>query len=55
MQLSIREEQPEDVAAIRRLNEQAFGQPQEARLVDLLHRAPPPTHGSACTPNSRPT
>lgn len=36
MQISIREEQPGDVAAIRHLNEKAFGQPQEARLVELL-------------------
>jgi GNAT superfamily N-acetyltransferase len=36
MQISIREEQPEDVAAIRRVNEKAFGQPQEARLIELL-------------------
>jgi putative acetyltransferase len=34
--VSIREEEPEDVIAIRRVNEEAFGQPQEARLVDML-------------------
>jgi putative acetyltransferase len=33
---TIREEQPEDYTEIRRLNEQAFDQPLEARLVDLL-------------------
>jgi putative acetyltransferase len=33
---TIREEQPEDYTGIRRLNEQAFDQPLEARLVDLL-------------------
>jgi len=32
----IREERPEDVAGVRRVNEQAFGQPQEAALVDAL-------------------
>lgn len=35
----IREETPEDVADIRRVNEQAFGQPNESNLVDALrHR-----------------
>lgn len=37
--IAIREEQPEDVAAIRAVNEEAFGQPAEARLVDKLRRA----------------
>lgn len=32
----IREEQPEDIPAIRFVNEQAFGQPQEAGVVDAL-------------------
>ncbi len=36
MQATIRDEKPEDTSAIRRLNEQAFGQSQEARLIDLL-------------------
>jgi putative acetyltransferase len=36
MQVSIRDEQPEAVAAIRRVNERAFGQPQAARLIELL-------------------
>jgi putative acetyltransferase len=36
MQVTIRDEKPEDVIAIRHLNEEAFGQPLEARLVDLL-------------------
>ena len=35
-QITIREEQPHDIAAIGDLNEEAFGQPQEARLVDRL-------------------
>jgi len=35
-QLTIRDERPDDVAAIRHVNEEAFGQPQEARLVDSL-------------------
>jgi putative acetyltransferase len=34
----IREERPEDKIAIRKVNEQAFGQPQEANLVDTLRR-----------------
>jgi putative acetyltransferase len=33
---TIREEQSEDHTGIRRLNEQAFDEPLEARLVDLL-------------------
>jgi putative acetyltransferase len=33
---TIREERPEDHAGINRVNEEAFGQPLEARLVDLL-------------------
>jgi putative acetyltransferase len=34
--LVIREERPEDIAAIRALNDAAFGQPQEGRIVDAL-------------------
>jgi putative acetyltransferase len=41
VEISIVEERPHDVAAIRRVNEKAFGQPQEADLVDLLR-----AHGS---------
>ena len=33
---TIREEKPEDTSAIRLVVEQAFGQPNEANLVDLL-------------------
>ena len=36
MRVTIREEKLEDAVAVRRVNEEAFGQPQEARLVDLL-------------------
>jgi putative acetyltransferase len=32
----IREERPEDIAAIYRINEQAFNRPDEAELVNLL-------------------
>jgi putative acetyltransferase len=32
----VRQERPGDVAAIRHVNEQAFGQPAEANLVDML-------------------
>ena len=32
----IREERPEDVTGIRHVNEQAFGQPEEAHIVDML-------------------
>lgn len=35
----IREERPEDRADVRRVNEQAFGQPGEADLVDALRAA----------------
>jgi len=34
----IRLEEPEDIAAIRRVNEEAFGSPAEADLVDALRR-----------------
>jgi putative acetyltransferase len=34
--VEIREENPEDTVDVRRVNEEAFGQPQEARLVELL-------------------
>jgi putative acetyltransferase len=34
----IRQEQPEDTAAIHQVNEQAFGQRAEANLVDALRR-----------------
>lgn len=37
-ELVIREERPGEVAAIHTLNVQAFGQPQEADLVDALRR-----------------
>jgi putative acetyltransferase len=36
MLVTIREEQAEDIAAIREVNDKAFGQPLEGRLVDLL-------------------
>lgn len=36
MSVVVREEEPGDVDAVRRLNEDAFGQPDEARLVDSL-------------------
>jgi putative acetyltransferase len=36
--VEIREERPEDVAAIREVNSQAFGQELEGRIVDALRR-----------------
>ena len=36
MSLSIRVEQPGDELGIREVNEQAFGEPLEARLIDAL-------------------
>lgn len=40
--LRIRPEQPEDRAAVRRVNEAAFGQPDEADLVDAIREAAAP-------------
>jgi putative acetyltransferase len=34
--IEIREERPEDIASIRELNKRAFGQAQEANIVDAL-------------------
>ena len=36
MMIEVREETPSDLPAIRYVNEQAFGGPEEARLVDML-------------------
>lgn len=41
MENLIRSEEPHDVAAIRRVEELAFGRPEEADLVDLLRRSCP--------------
>ncbi len=41
MTLSIREETPQDEAAIRQVNERAFGQKQEADIVDRLRERCP--------------
>ena len=41
MTVTIRDERPDDVAAVRRVNELAFGQPQEADVVEALRRACP--------------
>ncbi|HNR59055.1 MAG TPA: N-acetyltransferase, partial [Methanothrix sp.] len=35
----IREERPEDAEAIRRVNNEAFGQPAEAEVVDRLRES----------------
>ena len=37
--MKVRQERPEDAAAIRRVHEAAFGQPAEADLVDALRAA----------------
>lgn len=34
--INVRKERPEDEAAVRKVNEQAFGSPEEANLVDAL-------------------
>ena len=39
MMISIREERPEDIPAVRQINALAFGRPEEANLVDTLRRA----------------
>ncbi|HEY3382332.1 MAG TPA: N-acetyltransferase [Vicinamibacterales bacterium] len=39
--ISIRLEQPGDIAAVRAVNEAAFGQPTEAIIVDVLRNACP--------------
>ena len=40
--MEIREERPDDVAAVRDLNRRAFGQDQESNIVDALR-----TNGAA--------
>ncbi len=37
--IAVREEQPGDVAAVRGVVHRAFGQPDEANLVERIHRA----------------
>ena len=39
--ITIRPEQPDDIAAIRAINEAAFGEPTEATIVDSLRNACP--------------
>ena len=39
--VTIRREQPNDVAAVRAINESAFGQPAEATIVDAIRAACP--------------
>jgi len=39
MRIAIRQEQPQDVDAVRTVNESAFGQPDEAGIVDKLRAA----------------
>ncbi len=40
--INVREERPEDFEAVRRVNELAFGQPQEAALVESLRAVADP-------------
>ena len=40
--IKVREERPEDFEAVRRVNESAFGRPQEASLVEALRTAAEP-------------
>jgi putative acetyltransferase len=37
--ITIRAERPEDISAVRQINQLAFGQPDEAELVDKLRQA----------------
>ena len=46
--IEIRDEQPGDIAAVRDVNRQAFGQDQEGRIVDALR-----AHGVELTEKSR--
>lgn len=39
LEITVREEQLEDIPAIRFVNEQAFGQPQEADIIDALRQS----------------
>ena len=39
--ITIRPEQPDDIAAVRAINETAFGEPTEATIVDSLRNACP--------------
>ncbi len=39
--ITIRPEQPDDIAAVRAINETAFGEPMEATIVDLLRNTCP--------------
>jgi len=41
MMIIVREEKPEDVEGVRIVNERAFGQPQEAEIVDALRNSCP--------------
>lgn len=49
----IRDEQPDDPASIREINEQAFGQPDEANLVDALRETCSPLLSFVATTNDR--
>ena len=40
--ITVRAENSVDIAAVRRVNELAFGQPNEAALVDALRKAADP-------------
>ena len=40
--ITVRAENPDDISAVRRVNELAFGQPNEAALVDELRKAADP-------------
>jgi len=40
MDVEIHAERQTDADAVRRINEEAFGRPDEARLVDALHDVP---------------
>ena len=37
--VEVRNEQPEDIDAVRLINDQAFGQPEEGLIVDKLRNS----------------
>jgi predicted N-acetyltransferase YhbS len=48
--IDIRNERPEDIPSIRAVNEQAFGQPMEAEIVDNLRASRPAASGRGLFP-----
>jgi putative acetyltransferase len=51
--IPIRPEQPDDIAAVRAINEAAFGEPAEAGIVDSLRNACPDAVSLVAVENDR--